>query len=123
MSFSQVSFAPRFSRDQATIWEIELEAVKAVMDEVRPGVSWAKLHRRANRVILEGLKRAEILTGDVDEMEKKNVGAVFFPCGMGHFIGCDTHDVGGYLEGFPQRVDAPGINKLRTARVLEAGDA
>jgi Xaa-Pro dipeptidase len=43
-----------------------------------------------------------------------------------HFaLGCDTHDVGGYLIGYPERImtdgDKYGICKLRTARVLEEG--
>lgn len=33
----------------------------------------------------------------------------------------DTHDVGGYTEGTPARSDRPGLNKLRTARVLKEG--
>lgn len=111
----------KFSADQRAIWEIELQAVRAVMDSIRPGVMWPDLHRKANRVILKGLKDIGLLRGDVDEMETKHVGAVFFPCGMGHFIGCDTHDVGGYLEGCPERVMQPGIRSLRTARQLEEG--
>ena len=48
---------------------------------------------------------------------------VFLPCGLGHFIGLDCHDVGGYLQGNPERInEGPyGIVKLRTARVLEEG--
>lgn len=36
-------------------------------------------------------------------------------------MGLDVHDVGGYLEGTPSRPTEPGLNKLRTARVLEKG--
>ena len=41
------------------------------------------------------------------------------PHGLGHFIGIDTHDVGGYLEGHPPRSDKPGLKSLRTARVVQ----
>ena len=47
------------------------------------------------------------------------LGAVFMPHGMGHFLGIDTHDVGGYLPGHPQRSALPGLKSLRTARILE----
>ena len=40
--------------------------------------------------------------------------------GLGHLIGIDTHDVGGYPRGV-LRVDEPGINRLRTTRKLAAG--
>lgn len=45
------------------------------------------------------------------------------PHGLGHLIGLDTHDVGGYLSFNPKRATRPGLCKLRTARVLEAGMA
>merc|ERR1711936_444987 len=38
-----------------------------------------------------------------------------------HFMGCDVHDVGGYLEGHPERSSLAGLRSLRTARVLAAG--
>jgi Xaa-Pro dipeptidase len=37
------------------------------------------------------------LAGDVDEMMDLRVGALFQPHGLGHMLGLDTHDVGGYL--------------------------
>ena len=49
------------------------------------------------------------------------MGAVFQPHGLGHLMGLDVHDVGGYLKGTPDRPTEPGLNKLRTARALEAG--
>jgi Xaa-Pro dipeptidase len=41
-----------------------------------------------------------------------HIGALFFPHGLGHMLGLDTHDVGGYPKGVP-RIDEPGIKSLR----------
>ena len=71
-------------------------------------------------MVLEGLRGAGILTGDVDEMHRNHVAALFMPHGLGHLMGLDVHDVGGYPEG-TARIDEPGIRKLRTTRVLEEG--
>ena len=62
------------------------------------GVSWVDMHLLADRVQLEELKKLGLIQGDVDEMMKVRLGAVFMPHGLGHFMGIDTHDVGGYPE-------------------------
>ena len=54
------------------------------------------MHKLAERVQLEELKAAGLLQGDVDKMMEVRLGAVFMPHGLGHFMGIDTHDVGGY---------------------------
>lgn len=46
------------------------------------------------------------------------MGAVFMPHGLGHLLGLDTHDVGGYPEKGPSRPTAPGIKKLRTGTLF-----
>ena len=56
------------------------------------------MHLLAERVLLKELKEAGILKGDVEEMMKVRLGAVFMPHGLGHLLGCDVHDVGGYPE-------------------------
>ncbi len=50
-----------------------------------------------------------------------NLGAVFMPHGLGHFLGIDTHDVGGYPAGTVRRAEA-GYASLRTVRPLAAGN-
>ena len=39
-------------------------------------------------------------SSNVDEMMAERLGAVFMPHGLGHFLGIDTHDPGGYLKVF-----------------------
>ena len=56
------------------------------------------MHRLADRVQLEALKECGLLKGNVDDMVKVHLGAVFMPHGLGHFLGLDVHDVGGYPE-------------------------
>lgn len=62
------------------------------------GVAWPEMHRLADRVHLEELKKIGLLRGNVEDMVKVHLGAVFMPHGLGHFLGIDVHDVGGYPE-------------------------
>ncbi|GIY01517.1 xaa-Pro dipeptidase [Caerostris extrusa] len=89
----------KFTDKQKLIYNAVYKSSRAVMEAVKPGISW----------------------GDIKEMMEANLGAIFMPHGLGHFMGCDVHDVGGYLEGEPERPTQPGLKSLRTARVLAQG--
>lgn len=88
---------------------------------MKPGVEWLDMHKLAETEILTGLKELGLVSGDVAEMVEKRVCFYFMPHGLGHFIGLDTHDCGGYLDGYPERNPLPGLKNVRTARVLEEG--
>jgi len=62
------------------------------------GVNWADMHRLSERVLLQHLKAGGLVVGDVDGMMTAHLGAVFMPHGLGHLMGLDVHDVGGYPE-------------------------
>jgi len=110
----------KFTDKQKVVYNAVLRANRAVFDALKPGVSWRDMHLLANRVVLEDLAAAGILTGSIDEMMSCNLGGrVFQPHGLGHFIGCDVHDVGGYLEGHPERDTQAGLRSLRTAREIK----
>lgn len=51
----------------------------------------------AERVILKHLTDGGLLMGDVEQMMEVRLGAVFMPHGLGHLMGLDVHDCGGYL--------------------------
>ncbi|KAF2899127.1 hypothetical protein ILUMI_07048 [Ignelater luminosus] len=112
----------KFTSDQKMIYEAVLKANLAVANEAKPGVTWPCMHLLACRVLLSALKDGGLLRGDVSEMVTAGVGGVFQPHGLGHLIGLECHDVGGYLPGNPVRLTEPkGLEKLRTARTLQKG--
>jgi Xaa-Pro dipeptidase len=110
----------RFTDDQKGVYEAVLAANRAVQAAMRPGVPWPEMHRLAERVIAERLRDLGLLRGSTDELMARHVPALFMPHGLGHFMGLDVHDPGGYPEG-AARIDEPGIRHLRTVRTLEAG--
>lgn len=111
-----------FTEDQKIVYNAVLDAQESVQKAMRPGTSWPDMHRLAERRILEGLLKGGLLqNGTVDDMVAVNLGSVFMPHGLGHLLGLNTHDVGGYPLGGVPRSTEPGINKLRTARALEEG--
>ncbi|KAH8406466.1 hypothetical protein KR215_001577 [Drosophila sulfurigaster] len=111
----------KFTEDQKFIYNAVLDARNAVMNTARDGVSWVDMHRLAGRVLLERLKSGGMLNGDVDEMLEAGLSGVFQPHGLGHLLGLDVHDVGGYLPAEPVRPSEEWLSKLRFARILRAG--
>ena len=95
-----------------------MAASRAVFSKAGPGADWVEMHKLAERTILEGLVHLGLLTGDVAEMQEKRIGFIFMPHGLGHLVGLDVHDVGGYLPTTPKRILLPGLKNLRFARTL-----
>lgn len=110
----------KFTPDQRLIFETVAAMQAAVLSSMKPGVQWADMHELAYRVLCERLREAGLLVGEVDDMMAANVGGVLMPHGLGHFMGIDTHDVGGYPKG-AQRDARDGYKALRVQRLLEPG--
>ena len=110
----------KFTDDQAVIYQIVLETLNKSIEMTEPGVKMEDLHMNACRIILQGLIDADVVKGDVEEMMESDIFALFFPHGLGHFLGLDTHDVGGYPKGV-ERIERPGIKYLRARRELIPG--
>jgi Xaa-Pro dipeptidase len=109
-----------FTTLQAGVYDAVLAAHKNSIDRAKPGVRIEDLHLDAARDILRGLREMDVVRGDIDTMMEQNVFALFFPHGLGHFLGMDTHDPGGYPKGV-DRIQRPGIQYLRARRTLEPG--
>lgn len=121
LAFAKLSSNSYLLTEQKLIYNAVLAANMAVQETARDGVSWVDMHKLANRVVLSHLKEIGILKGEINDMMEAGINGIFQPHGLGHLIGLDVHDVGGYLETCPPRPTEPGITGLRFARRLKAG--
>ncbi|CAO3626203.1 unnamed protein product [Cunninghamella echinulata] len=107
----------KFTDEARVIYNIVLDMQKACLSLCKAGVAYEDIHKAAMETGCDGLLKAGILVGDKQEILDKSVMAAFFPHGIGHSIGLDVHDVGGYPEGV-ERINKPGFRYLRMRRTL-----
>lgn len=117
----------KFSRKQAEIYQLVLDAHYAAAKMLKPGVAFREVHFEAARVIFEGLKLLGITKGDTTEAIAEGAHAMFFPTGLGHMMGLDVHDMEdlgelnvGYNPGETKSTQF-GLKSLRLAKELKTG--
>ncbi|EAW06267.1 aminopeptidase P family protein [Aspergillus clavatus NRRL 1] len=84
-----------FTTETRQIYEIVLQMQVECIEMLRDGVQWEEVHAHAHHVAIRGLLELGILRGSEDEIFEKRVSVAFFPHGLGHYLGMDTHDTGG----------------------------
>ncbi len=92
-----------------------------VVNRVKAGVDYRDLHVDTHRLLSEVLNDVELASGDADTLLATGVTSAFFPHGLGHLLGVQVHDVGGFMENESGTVIDPpsGHPFLRLTRVLE----
>ncbi len=90
---------------------------------VRAGVDWREVHLDAHRLTAEVLAETDLITCSPEEALDSGITSVFLPHGIGHLLGLEVHDVGGFMRA----PDADDIERpenhpyLRLTRALEPG--
>jgi Xaa-Pro dipeptidase len=94
---------------------------REIVSKVEVGVDYRDLHVGAHKMLADILVDAELATGDPDTLLETGVTSAFFPHGLGHLLGVQVHDVGGFMENESgTTIDPPsGHPFLRLTRVLE----
>jgi Xaa-Pro aminopeptidase len=118
--------SPTFSERQRTIYELQLAAYETAIGMLAPGVPNREVHFAAARVIAEGMKDLGLMKGDIDEALATGAHAMFFPCGVGHMMGLDVHDMEDLGEvhvgyGGEAKSTQFGLKSLRLGRELQPG--
>ena len=83
----------KFSSKQKDIYSIVLKAQAEAIAILKPVVFYKDFHMKSAYTIIEGLKDLELVKGEIDTLKEKRVDRLFFPHGIGHPLGLDTHDV------------------------------
>ena len=99
----------RFSGPQRAVYEIVLEAQRAAIAAVRPGIAWSEPHEAAVRVLAQGMLDLKLLPGTLEEVLQKETYKRFYMHRTGHWLGLDVHDAGEYRTGGQWRPLAPGM--------------
>ncbi|WP_297707647.1 aminopeptidase P family protein [uncultured Eudoraea sp.] len=123
---STIPVSGKFTSRQKEIYSICLESHNTAIEMLRPGIPFKEVHFGAARVIVNGLKDLGIMKGNVEDAITNGAHALFFPCGVGHMMGLDVHDMEdlgevyvGY-DGEPKSTQF-GLKSLRLGRKLEPG--
>ena len=87
----------RFTTESKAIYDVVFKMQAAALNMLRAGIRWEDVHLRAHEVAIEGLLNLGILRSEhtKDEILKAGISVAFFPHGLGHYLGLDTHDPGG----------------------------
>ena len=123
---STMPVAATFSERQKEIYNIVLASHNASIEMLAPGLPFKNIYYESCRVIVEGLKDLGLMKGNAEEAVQLGAHAMFFPCGVGHQMGLDVHDMEnlgevyvGY-DGKPKSTQF-GIKSLRLAKPLVPG--
>lgn len=92
-----------------------------IVAKVRAGIDYSDLHVETHRMLARLLVDAGMAIGDPDTLLATGVTSAFFPHGLGHLLGVQVHDVGGFMDSESGTTNDPpsGHPFLRLTRVLE----
>jgi Xaa-Pro aminopeptidase/Xaa-Pro dipeptidase len=117
----------RFDPLQARLYDAVLSAQTQAIEACRPGVSFLDIHLGAARVMVETLCDLGLFRGEPERVVSSGAYALAFPCGVGHQIGLDVHDMEalgedrvGYDDAV-RRSDLFGLKSLRLGKALRPG--
>eukprot|EP00792_Barthelona_sp_PAP020_P009765 TRINITY_DN3320_c2_g1_i22.p1 TRINITY_DN3320_c2_g1~~TRINITY_DN3320_c2_g1_i22.p1 ORF type:complete len:466 (-),score=153.15 TRINITY_DN3320_c2_g1_i22:224-1591(-) len=110
----------KFNKHQKELYNAVLDALLQCSEFLRPGVTNAEAHRLAEKIITQHFIDLGIFTASLEECLAAHAINNFFVHGLGHFMGLDVHDCGGYAKG-QERINEPGICYLRCNRTMAPG--
>ncbi|KAG0684004.1 hypothetical protein C6P42_005060 [Pichia californica] len=109
----------KFSTEHLSIYNAVKDMQSQVMENIKPGIHWDDLHFLSHKVLIKHFIDLGLFhNGTAEEIFESGVSVWFYPHGLGHLLGMDTHDVGGHANYDDPN---PMLRYLRLRRKLETG--
>ncbi len=123
---STIPVSKKFTPVQRDIYQLTLDAHQAAMDAAQLNKPFKNVHIAASKTIFDGLKAMGLTKGNSDDAVEAGAHALFFPCGTGHMMGMDVHDMedlGEVWVGYDGQPKSTlfGLKSLRLAKPLKPG--
>lgn len=108
----------KFTKEHREIYETVLDMQTQAMEMIKPGASWDDIHIKAHKVLIKHFQKLGIFKMSFSEEEifDRAVSCAFYPHGLGHMLGLDTHDTAGHAN---YEDPNPYFKYLRIRRNLE----
>jgi len=118
----------KFTDRQRVIYDIALASHNAAIEALKPGKRFLDIYKLSAQVIVEGMKDLGLMKGNARDAVEAGAHAMFFPCGLGHMMGLDVHDMEdlgeqyvGYTDTLKKETELFGLKSLRLGRELDVG--
>lgn len=97
--------------------DVHLQVVAAI----KPGIKYTELQFLTHRLLAQVLIDFDFVHSSVDNIIESGISSTFFPHGVGHHLGLQVHDVGGFMaDERGTHVAAPEQHPfLRCTRLIE----
>ncbi len=93
-----------------------------LVDGLKPGLKYGDLHVQCHHKIAQILRDFDFVKLSAEAIVESQISRTFFPHGLGHHLGLQVHDVGGFMADERGTHVAPpeGHPYLRCTRTIEA---
>jgi Xaa-Pro aminopeptidase len=97
----------KYTPAQKDVYSRVLKVQKALIEMVKPGVSYIDIQEAAREKLTTELIDMGFLKGSVSENLKSKAYSKYYPHNIGHFLGMDVHDNGLYsVNGVSRKLEA-----------------
>ncbi|WP_299494022.1 Xaa-Pro dipeptidase [uncultured Shewanella sp.] len=120
---SDITRTYSFEKNQFDDLVMQMDNVQlSIIDMMAPSVNYVDLHIACHEKIAQLLLNAKLAVGDKQGLIEQGITRAFFPHGLGHMLGLQVHDMGGFLgDDKGTHIASPAAHPfLRCTRTLTA---